>query len=61
MFKAAARGGAVPLVIIGVISSGIAAYFYVRVVVSMFFTEATDDAQVVAPTVLGEAMAVCTW
>lgn len=61
VFKAAAEGGAVPLVIIGVISSGIAAYFYVRVIVSMFFTEPTDDTpQVVAPGVLSKAaIAVC--
>ncbi|MGO9509998.1 MAG: NADH-quinone oxidoreductase subunit NuoN [Mycobacterium sp.] len=62
VFKAAASGGAVPLVIIGVISSGIAAYFYVRVIVSMFFNEPTDDTpQVVAPGVLSKAaIAVCT-
>jgi NADH-quinone oxidoreductase subunit N len=61
VFKAAAQGGAVPLVIIGVISSGIAAYFYVRVIVSMFFTELSDDAtQVVAPSTLSKtAIAVC--
>jgi len=61
VFKAAAQGGAVPLVIIGVISSGVAAYFYVRVIVSMFFTEATDDTpQVVAPGILSKvAIAVC--
>jgi NADH-quinone oxidoreductase subunit N len=61
VFKAAAQGGAVPLVIIGVISSGIAAYFYVRVIVLMFFTEATDDTpQVVAPGILSKAaIAVC--
>jgi NADH-quinone oxidoreductase subunit N len=61
VFKAAAQGGAVPLVIVGVISSGIAAYFYVRVIVSMFFTEATDDTpQVVAPGILSKAaIAVC--
>jgi NADH-quinone oxidoreductase subunit N len=61
VFKAAAQGGAVPLVIIGVISSGIAAYFYVRVIVSMFFTEPTDDTpQVVAPGFLSKAaIAVC--
>ncbi len=39
VFQAAAKGGAVPLVIIGVIASGVAAYFYVRVIVLMFFTE----------------------
>ena len=61
VFKAAAQGGAVPLVIIGVISSGVAAYFYVRVIVLMFFTEATDDTpQVVAPGILSKAaIAVC--
>lgn len=43
VFTAAAQGGATPLVIIGVISSGIAAYFYVRVIVSMFFSDANED------------------
>ena len=61
VFKAAAQGGAAPLVIIGVISSGVAAYFYVRVIVLMFFTEATEDTpQVVAPGILSKAaIAVC--
>ncbi|KLO33456.1 NADH-quinone oxidoreductase subunit NuoN [Mycobacterium haemophilum] len=61
VFKAAAQGGAVPLVIIGVISSGVAAYFYVRVIVLMFFTEASDDTpQVVDPGILSKvAIAVC--
>lgn len=61
VFKAAAQGGAAPLVIIGVVASGIAAYFYVRVIVSMFFTEATDDTpHVVAPGILSKAaIAVC--
>lgn len=48
VFKAAGEGGAVPLVIIGVIASAIAAYFYVRVIVLMFFTEPPAD----APTVV---------
>jgi NADH-quinone oxidoreductase subunit N len=61
VFKAAAQGGAMPLVIIGVIASGVAAYFYVRVIVSMFFTEPTDDTpRVVAPGILSKAaIAVC--
>jgi NADH-quinone oxidoreductase subunit N len=61
VFKAAAQGGAVPLVVIGVIASGIAAYFYVRVIVSMFFTEPTDyTPHVVAPGILSKAaIAVC--
>jgi NADH-quinone oxidoreductase subunit N len=61
VFKAAAQGGAVPLVVIGVVASAVAAYFYVRVIVSMFFTEATDDTpHVVAPGILSKiAIAVC--
>jgi NADH-quinone oxidoreductase subunit N len=61
VFKAAAQGGAVPLIIIGVIASGVAAYFYVRVIVLMFFTEPTDDTpQVVAPGILSKiAIALC--
>jgi NADH-quinone oxidoreductase subunit N len=61
VFKSAAQGGAVPLVIIGVIASGVAAYFYVRVIVLMFFTEPTDDTpQVVAPGILSKiAIALC--
>ncbi|MGB3481570.1 MAG: NADH-quinone oxidoreductase subunit NuoN [Mycobacterium sp.] len=51
VFKAAAEGGAIPLVIVGVIASAIAAYFYVRVIVLMFFTEPPEDApEVVTPS-----------
>ncbi|MEU1374326.1 NADH-quinone oxidoreductase subunit NuoN [Streptomyces triculaminicus] len=39
VFKAAAQGGAAPLVIVGVLSSAIAAFFYIRVIVLMFFSE----------------------
>ena len=56
VFKAAAEGGAVPLVIVGVVASAVAAYFYVRVIVLMFFTEPPDDAPtVVVPTALSTA------
>ena len=47
VFKAAGEGGAIPLVIVGVIASAVAAYFYVRVIVLMFFTERPADAPVV--------------
>ncbi|MBY0442365.1 MAG: NADH-quinone oxidoreductase subunit NuoN [Mycobacteriaceae bacterium] len=61
VFSAAAQGGAAPLVIIGVIASGIAAYFYVRVIVSMFFTASSPDTpHVVVPSALSKvAIAVC--
>jgi NADH-quinone oxidoreductase subunit N len=39
VFKAAAESGAGTLVVIGVISSAIAAFFYIRVIVLMFFQE----------------------
>jgi len=43
VFKAAGEGGAIPLVIVGVMASAIAAYFYVRVIVLMFFTDPPSD------------------
>lgn len=49
VFKAAGQSGAIALVIVGVISSGIAAYFYVRVIVMMFFTDPPEDAPDVVP------------
>jgi proton-translocating NADH-quinone oxidoreductase chain N len=50
VFQAAIRGGALPLVIIGVISSAILAFPYVRVIVLMFFSDpAPDGPAVVRP------------
>ncbi|AEN11734.1 MULTISPECIES: NADH-quinone oxidoreductase subunit NuoN [unclassified Streptomyces] len=48
VFKAAADGGAAPLVVVGVISSAIAAFFYIRVIVLMFFSEPKADGPTVA-------------
>lgn len=51
VFRAAIQGGALPLVIIGVISSAILAFPYVRVIVLMFFSEpATEGPVVVRPS-----------
>jgi len=53
VFSAAIAGGAVPLVIVGVVASAIAAFFYVRVIVLMFFAEpAPDGPTVVVPSIL---------
>jgi NADH-quinone oxidoreductase subunit N len=61
VFKAAGEGGAIPLVIVGVIASAIAAYFYVRVIVLMFFTEPPEDPPVVVvPSVLSTAVVTIT-
>ncbi|MGH3314088.1 MAG: NADH-quinone oxidoreductase subunit NuoN, partial [Streptomyces sp.] len=48
VFKAAAEGGAGILVVIGVIASAIAAFFYIRVIVLMFFSEPRADGPTVA-------------
>ncbi len=60
VFQAAEAGGAIPLVIVGVLSSAIAAFFYVRVIVVMFFSDPLPDGPaVVVPSVLtGTAVAV---
>ncbi|MER6172210.1 NADH-quinone oxidoreductase subunit NuoN [Streptosporangium sp. NPDC001681] len=52
VFSAAVAGDALPLVIVGVVSSAIAAFFYVRVIVLMFFNEpAVDGPSIATPTV----------
>ncbi|MFI6420052.1 NADH-quinone oxidoreductase subunit NuoN [Streptomyces sp. NPDC050842] len=48
VFKAAADGGAGALVVVGVLSSAIAAFFYIRVIVLMFFSEPKADGPTVA-------------
>ncbi|MFD4584015.1 NADH-quinone oxidoreductase subunit NuoN [Streptomyces sp. NPDC087659] len=48
VFRAAAEGGAGALVVVGVISSAIAAFFYIRVIVLMFFSEPKAEGPTVA-------------
>jgi NADH-quinone oxidoreductase subunit N len=51
VFQAAIAGGALPLVIFGVLSSAILAFPYVRVIVLMFFSDpAADGPSVVRPS-----------
>ena len=51
VFAAAIEAGMVWLVIVGVVASLIAAFFYVRVIVVMFFAQPTDQtASVVVPS-----------
>jgi NADH-quinone oxidoreductase subunit N len=53
VFTAAAKGGAWPLVVIAVLLSVVAAFFYLRVIVLMYFAEPAGDAPTVAvPSVL---------
>lgn len=52
VFNAGIAGGAAPVVVVGVLASAIAAFFYVRVIVLMFFTAPADDGPtVVIPSV----------
>jgi len=46
--EAAIAGNAVPLVVVAVLCSAIAAFFYVRVIVLMYFSEPSGDATTVA-------------
>ncbi|WP_103503491.1 MULTISPECIES: NADH-quinone oxidoreductase subunit NuoN [Streptomyces] len=57
VFRAAADSGAMPLVIVGVIASAIAAFFYVRVIVLMFFSEPQPGGpSVVVPSLMTTSM-----
>ena len=48
VFSAAVRGGATGLVIVGVVASAIAAFFYIRVIVLMYIQEPAADGPTVA-------------
>ncbi|WP_425567586.1 NADH-quinone oxidoreductase subunit NuoN [Salinactinospora qingdaonensis] len=44
VFEAAVAAGATPLVVVGVLSSAVTAFFYVRIIVLMFFSEPSATA-----------------
>jgi NADH-quinone oxidoreductase subunit N len=48
VFTSAVSGGAWPLVVIAVVLSAVAAFFYVRVIVLMFFSDPVGEGPVVA-------------
>jgi NADH-quinone oxidoreductase subunit N len=57
VFTSAWSGGAWPLVVIAVVMSVVAAFFYVRVIVVMFFSDPVGDGPVVAvPSILTTAV-----
>ena len=61
VFSAAWSGYAWPLVVAGVLTSAVAAYFYVRVIVLMFFADPEGDGPTVAvPSVMTSAVIAVT-
>lgn len=58
VFGAAVGAGAAPLVIVGVLVSAVAAYFYVRVIVLLFFSEPLPDAPRLATSTLATSAAI---
>jgi NADH-quinone oxidoreductase subunit N len=58
VFQAAIEADATPLVIVGVVSSAIAAFFYVRVIVLMFFSDPAPDGPTVVLPSAGTAAVV---
>jgi NADH-quinone oxidoreductase subunit N len=59
IFSAAYENGATAVVITGVLSSAVAAFFYIRVIVLMFFTDAVEDGTAVeVPSILTRATVV---
>ena len=61
IFTAAYDSGNIAIVIVGVLSSAIALFFYLRIVLIMFFKEPTDDTVTVAvPSFLvGAGISIC--
>jgi NADH-quinone oxidoreductase subunit N len=53
VFTSAAQGGAVPLVVVAVVLSAVAAFFYLRVIVQMYFADPVGEGPTVTmPSVL---------
>jgi NADH-quinone oxidoreductase subunit N len=58
VFAAAVSHGAWVLALVGVLSSAVAAFFYVRVIVLMYFSEPTGSQAVVAAPGIGTTFAI---
>jgi NADH-quinone oxidoreductase subunit N len=50
VFAAAFQAGATPLAIVGIVCSAVAAVFYARIIVAMFFSEPTEQSAVAVRT-----------
>jgi NADH-quinone oxidoreductase subunit N len=61
IFSAAYESGATVLVLVAILSSALAAFFYIRVIVLMFFSEATEDGtSVEIPSILTRTVIVAS-
>jgi NADH-quinone oxidoreductase subunit N len=62
VFTAGIAGGATPIVVLGVVASAVAAFFYVRVIVLMFFNEpaAEGGPSVIVPSTFTSAAIALT-
>jgi NADH-quinone oxidoreductase subunit N len=61
IFSAAYESGATALVLVAILSSALAAFFYIRVIVLMFFSEATEDGtSVEIPSILTRSAIVAS-
>src|SRR5699024_10436010 len=49
VFEAAVAADAVPLVVVGVLSSAVTAFFYIRIIVVMFFRDPEEEGITVVP------------
>ncbi|MEO3811235.1 NADH-quinone oxidoreductase subunit NuoN [Sphaerisporangium sp. B11E5] len=58
VFAPAVAGGATTLVIVGVVTSAMAAFFYVRVIVLMFFSDPAPEGPTIAVPSMGTAAVV---
>ena len=62
IFSAAYESGNKAVVVVGVLSSAIAAYFYIRVIVLMFFTDPVEDGtSVVIPSILTRTTVIASF
>jgi NADH-quinone oxidoreductase subunit N len=52
VFSSAVQGGATPLAVAGVVASAVAVFFYVRIIVLMFFTDAPHTGESASVTVV---------
>jgi NADH-quinone oxidoreductase subunit N len=60
IFSAAYQSGNVSLVIVGVLASAIAAFFYIRVIIMIFFTDPVNDSvSVVIPSIRSRIAISC--